>query len=210
MPLRRLSPLSRRQREAALSTSETDRIMQLLTDFWHSIRQPEARLPDRRAVRPRRDIVSLVPYLILMELTGSDLVFRLVGTGHRNRMSLDLTGRRYGEFIAPERIEKGIVRSQAIFDAGCAARILVREIYEGERLEDVVISVFPLTDGGSGNPYFLLHAGPTLAMNDLLEVEGPFLSQPFLGFEFVDLGAGLPPAALRAKYEAPFSAVPVL
>lgn len=178
--------------------------MQQLTHYWQSIRTPGTRMPDRRAVRPTREIAAFMPYLILLEHTGDDLVFRLIGSGHRERMSLDVTGHRYGEFISPRRIARGAARTRAMFDAACAARILVRECYQGERFEDVVMTCFPLVDGETGRPFFLVHAGATLAMNEMLEVEKPFLIQPFIGFEFLDLGNGLPPEEMRAKYEVAF------
>lgn len=178
--------------------------MQQLGEYWRSLLPADGGLPDRRDVGPNRQIANLLPHLILMEVTKDDVVFRLVGTGHSARVPHDITGRRYGDYIGAERIARGVKRAGSMIQYACGARVLVRERYERERQEEVIMNCLPLIDGKSGAPFILAHAGTTLALEELLQVEGPFLTQPFAGFEFVDLGFGLPPADIRARDETPF------
>jgi len=189
-----------------VSAVKVDDPMQQLGAYWRALQPPEGGLPDRRDVRPNRQIANLLPHLMLMEVTKDDVVFRLVGTGHSGRIPHDITGQRYGDYIGAERIARGVRRAGSMVAHACGARVLVRERYERERQEEVIMSCLPLMDYQSGTPFILAHAGTTLALDELLRVEGPFFTQPFSGFEFVDLGEGLPPADIRARDEQPFPA----
>ncbi|HXZ01096.1 MAG TPA: PAS domain-containing protein [Stellaceae bacterium] len=76
------------------------RISRIL-EYWRSIRPAEDRLPGRQHVMPD-DLAELLPWLWLVDVQREPLRFRyrLIGTGHREVVGADLTGKWLDEAFA--------------------------------------------------------------------------------------------------------------
>jgi len=100
--------------------------------YWHSIRPAPERLPGRQHVEPT-DLSALLRWVWLVDVQREPLRFRyrLVGTGHREVIGADLTGRwideafpdfprmrGYAEFVAVARGEVSYCRRVPEFRVG--------------------------------------------------------------------------------------------
>jgi PAS domain-containing protein len=79
---------------SAVVPPECDRRIRALYDYWCGIHPTEAILPGRQHVEPL-DLAEVPRWLWLVDVQREPLRFRyrLVGTGHRDVMGADLTGR---------------------------------------------------------------------------------------------------------------------
>jgi hypothetical protein len=72
-----------------------------ILEYWHSIRPAEDRLPGRQHVEPT-DLAELLRWIWLVDIQREPLRFRyrLLGTGHREVMGADFTGKWIDEVFA--------------------------------------------------------------------------------------------------------------
>lgn len=78
----------------AVAPPDSDKRIRRLYDYWRAIHPAEAILPGRQHVEPL-DLPELLRWLWLVDVHREPLRFRyrLLGTGHRDVMGADLTGR---------------------------------------------------------------------------------------------------------------------
>jgi hypothetical protein len=153
---------------SAVVPPEGDRRIRRLVDYWRGIHPAEATLPGRQHVEPL-DLSEVLRWLWLVDVQRAPLRFRyrLVGTGHRDAMGADLTGRwidevfpgfahlrGYADFVAvaggemrycrraPEfPVEKRLVRME---------RVLLPLARDGVTVDMLLgLSLFTRTDGSA-------------------------------------------------------------
>jgi hypothetical protein len=101
-------------------------------EYWRSIRPAEDRLPGRQHVKPA-ELAELLRWIWLVDVQREPIRFRyrLVGTGHREVIGEDLTGkwidevfsdfprmRGYADFLAVARGEMRYCRRKPEFPVG--------------------------------------------------------------------------------------------
>lgn len=108
-PVRRLGP-SHVSLEIVFDKIE-HRCAQELCLYWESRKSKDGALR-RSDIRPR-DIVHLLPWLFMAEPAGDEWRYRLFGTGLRDRLHIEFTGKTTGEIFEPATAEivNGIYRS---------------------------------------------------------------------------------------------------
>ena len=74
-----------------------------LRAYWESRKTSDGFVP-RGAIQPN-EIVSLLPWLFIAEPLGKEWRYRLFGTGLRERLRLEFTGKTTNQIFEPETTE---------------------------------------------------------------------------------------------------------
>ena len=75
--------------------------------YWETKRGPGGTAPTRRDLDPL-EIVKLLPHVALVEPTQDGYRWRLMGTAIATDFGRDLTGKPFGEYVAPTEFVKGM------------------------------------------------------------------------------------------------------
>lgn len=158
--------------------------------YWKTIRN-DAKIPLRSAFKIASEIAPLLPYLVITEVADGDIVFRLAGTGLAEHQGIDITGKRYGDFAAPEQVARAIARTLAIHALPCGFRSVHTEEYGRGLSSDVEVAGFPLRGDGQAGPMMVLVVTPT-GRGLTAKSEIPLFFQPASHIEFINVGNGIP------------------
>lgn len=181
--------------------------MQLLDDLttrecrafakaWQSWRGAD--LVPRRSAARIEDIHTLMPLISIIEVISPEVAkFRLAGTALCDAMGIELTGLNYFEFATPEERAVRAARTCELVAQPCGSHFLFPIAFKtGRTVPAEVLSLPVLPDDPSAPPQIF---GISVLMEGLrLEETAAEPNQlPMVeGFQFVDIGAGVPDDAL--------------
>jgi hypothetical protein len=105
--------------ESADDLAGTGPVLRKCYDYWCGLRdRAGGRLPQRAMIDPA-DITGLLTYFRLVDLYEGDVLmprYRLIGTGGRDVMGIDATGKRFIDLYDKATYEAGIARYRQIIE----------------------------------------------------------------------------------------------
>ena len=123
--------------------------------------------------------------------------FRLAGTALCQAMGIELTSLNYFDFTTPEEREARAVRTCKLVDHPCGSHFLFPILYRTGRTVPTEILTFPVWPDNPDAPRQLFAI--SMPMEDV-HLEGPTEESDQLplpeGFQFIDIGAGVPDPGL--------------
>lgn len=132
-----------------------------LEQYWHSIREKDEKLPRRSAFKITSGIASILPFLVILELEETDIVFRLVGTGIAAHQGVDITGKRYSDVTTPEHVVQAVARIRACQENLCGFLSVHAEEYGNGLASEVEVTGLPLQNDNGGGLTMVLAVIPT-------------------------------------------------
>ena len=177
-------------------------------EAWQRWRGVEL-VPRRAAVRIE-EISKLLPLVSLVELISPDLArVRLAGTALCEAMGVELSGLNYFEMTEPEDRALRVARTMPLSEHPCASHYMHPLAYQsGRTIPTEGLSLPVLPDDSSAPPQFFaiwcaledMHLeGTTVEPNKVPMAEG---------FQFVDIGAGIPDPGLNLTDRPPATFLP--
>ncbi len=154
-------------------------------------------VPHRADVRIE-DISNLLHLISVIEIKGPETAkFRLAGTALCEAMGIELTGLNFYDFTTPEERGPRIARTQKVVEQPCGSHFVFPIAYRSGRTVQSEVLSFPVWPDDPAAPPQIF------AMSMALEetgMEGPMAEPNRLplvdGFQFVDIGAGVPDPGL--------------
>jgi hypothetical protein len=162
-----------------------------LEQYWKKTRNDGEKVPLRSAFKLSSEIAPLLPNLVIMEVVAEDIVFRLVGTGLAEHQGIDITGKRYGDFAAPDQVARTVARVRAIHARPCGFLSVHTEDYGRGMSSQIEVAGFPLRGDGQAGPMMVLAVTP-VGRGLASKSETPLFLRPASRIDFVDLGHGIP------------------
>ncbi|HEY0912877.1 MAG TPA: PAS domain-containing protein [Bradyrhizobium sp.] len=168
------------------------RTCRLLLAHWLEARGTDP-MPRRDAIDPGVLLAALPHMLMLNMVTAETATYRLVGTAHRARWGIELTGHVWGEFL---ETQQRIDRTQRLWQAigqpcGFAARYEV--VFASGAHDPVETLLLPLRPNRpDGNP-IMIGASISVHQTEWVNQPGSVASRTAERFRFLDLGYGVPP-----------------
>lgn len=162
-----------------------------LEQYWKKTRSDDEKVPLRSAFKLSSEIAPLLPHLVIMEVVAEDIVFRLVGTGLAAHQGIDITGKRYGDFAAPDQVARAVARVRAMHALPCGFLSVHTEEYGRGVSSEVEVAGFPLRGEGQAGPMMVLVVTP-IGRGLASKSETPLFLRPASRIDFVDLGYGIP------------------
>ena len=163
--------------------------------FWHTLPK-EGLIPERSAFRPER-AARFLRHLILSEaqFEGDAFIrFRLVGSEFERRVQRDLKGANTLQFLQPAHQARNIRTTRKIATHPCGLWHVTPLHYERGYAQHMEFTTLPLGRESGGIYQFLVLTQP---VDGLLTAQGAFNKairvDPALTFQYIDLGAGVPP-----------------
>lgn len=162
-----------------------------LEQYWKKIRKENEKVPLRNAFKASSEIAPLLPFLAIVEVVAEDIVFRLAGTGLAEHQGIDITGKRYGDFAAPDQVMRAIARIKAVHDVPCGILSVHTEEYGRGVSSEVEVASLPLRGEGQAGLMMVLAVTP-IGRGFISKREAPLFLKPASRIEFIDLGNGIP------------------
>lgn len=163
-----------------------------LEQYWKKTRNDGEKVPLRSAFKLSSEIAPLLPHLVIMEVVAEDIVFRLVGTGLAAHQGIDITGKRYGDFAAPDQVTRAVARVRAFHAWPCGFLSVHTEEYGRGLSSEIEVAGFPLRGEGQTGPMMVLAVTPAGRGGLASKSETPLFLRPASRIDFVDLGYGIP------------------
>ncbi|ABS64626.1 protein of unknown function DUF1457 [Parvibaculum lavamentivorans DS-1] len=174
-----------------MSTGSRAEAGKKLEQYWNSIASGDGSIPLRSAFKLSSATAPILPYTVIFEVCEGDLVFRLAGTGIAAHQGIDITGRRYGEFAAPDQVVRAIARVKACHALPCGFVSVHREEYGRGDASEVEVTGLPLRGDEEGGEMMVLVVTPIERGLSARRAE-PLFMRPASRIEFIDLGSGTP------------------
>ena len=162
-----------------------------LEQYWKTIRNEDEKVPLRSAFKASSETAPLLPHLVITEVVGDDIVFRLVGTGLAEHQGIDITGKRYGDFAAPDQVARAVARTRAIHEWPCGFLSVHTEEYGRGTSSDGGVAGVGLRGVGQAGPMMVLAVTP-IGRGLVTKRDEPLFLKPASHIEFIDLGYGIP------------------
>jgi len=165
----------------------------LLLSHWLDVRGAEP-VPARAAIDPGV-LKAALPHVVMLNMVDPETaVYRLVGTAHRARWGIELTGHIWGEFLDDtQRIE----RTRRLWHAveqpcGFAARYEV--VFASGAHDPVETLLLPLLPNDPSGSPIMIGIGISTRQVEWVNQSGSIASRTAERFRFLDLGDGVPSA----------------
>lgn len=164
---------------------------------WQAWRGAE--LVPRRASVHIEDITRLLHLVSVVEVISQETAkFRLAGTALSQAMGIELTGLNYFDFTTPEERGPRIARTLKLAEQPCGSHFVFPIVYSSGRTVHSEVLSFPVWSNNPAAPpqiFAISKALEEMQLDD--EVEEPNHIPLPNGFQFVDIGAGVPPPDLN-------------
>jgi len=149
-------------------------------------------VPRRAAIDPGA-LKPALPHIFMLNMVSADAtVYRLVGTAHRGRWGIELTGHVWGEFLEPEQRIERTHRLWRAVDHPCGFAALYDVVFASGAHDPVETLLLPLRpDRETGCP-IMIGASHSLRQSDWVNQSGQISARTQERFRFLDLGWGLP------------------
>jgi hypothetical protein len=170
--------------------SETCR---LLLAHWLEVRGAET-VPPRAAIDPGI-LKPALPHMFMLNMVDAETaIYRLVGTAHRARWGIELTGHVWGEFLeAEQRIDRTRRLWRAVQQpCGFAARYEV--IFASGACDPVETLLLPLRPSHAEDPPIMIGVGISIRQTEWVNQPGSVASRTPERFRFLDVGCSVPSA----------------
>lgn len=161
--------------------------------FWKKLPRCGA-LPGKRDFRPAA-LGHLLPFVMLAEARlepAPSLLIRIVGSAIEERIQRDITGQDYFEFLEADRRVAAVQSLRLMLNHPCGLWQIMPYHYVRGIAQKVEGTVFPLL--GEPAPYLL---GLVIPRDEPVRPISPgpraMLAGGATSFEFLDVGAGVPP-----------------
>lgn len=163
----------------------------LLLRHWLDVRGNDP-VPVRASIDPGA-LASALPHVFMLNMIGPDTAsYRLVGTAHRARLGIELTGHIWGEFLGgPQRAERTHRLWQAVrHPCGFAARYEV--VFASGAHDPVETLLLPLRPNDPSACPIMIGVGISIRQVDWVNPSGSIASRTPEQSRFLDLGNGIP------------------
>ncbi|MDP7548835.1 MAG: PAS domain-containing protein [Alphaproteobacteria bacterium] len=163
---------------------------------WQDWRGTEL-IPRRFEVRIE-EIVELLPLMTVMEVISPEAAtFRLAGTALSEGLGFELTGHNYFDMAPPDTRALRVARTWQVATQPCGSLFLCSIIYQSGRAVPSEVLTLPIwPNEPSVRPHLF---AVSMALEET-RMEGPASEANQLpigeGYQFIDIGAGLPDASL--------------
>jgi hypothetical protein len=170
--------------------SETCR---LLLAHWLDVRGTEP-VPCRTAIDPGI-LKAALPHMFMLNMIDAETaIYRLVGTAHRARWGIELTGHVWGEFL---EMSQRLDRTRRLWRAvqqpcGFVARYEV--IFASGACDPVETLLLPLRPRHPADPPIMIGVGISIRQTAWVNPPGSVASRTAERFRFLDLGCSVPSA----------------
>ncbi|MDP6831780.1 MAG: PAS domain-containing protein [Alphaproteobacteria bacterium] len=163
-------------------------------------------VPRRSGVRIE-EISRLLHLLSVVELVSPEIAnFRLAGTSLCEGMGLELTGRNYFDFTTPEARGPRVARTNQLVKHPCGSHFIFPIEYSSGRIVPAEVLSLPVLPNNPSEPPQIF--AMSVSLQDM-RLDGPRSAPTELpeadGFQFVDIGAGVPDDSLDLTDRAPAS-----
>ena len=171
---------------------ETEACRRLLR-YWLELRGAGP-VPCRAAIDPGA-LKPALPHIFMLNMIGADTtIYRLVGTAHRARWGIELTGHVWGEFLEPEQRIERTRRLWRAVDHPCGFVALYDVIFASRARDPVETLLLPLRPDREAGCPIMIGASQSLQQADWVNQSGHVSIRTPERFRFLDLGWGLPAA----------------
>lgn len=163
----------------------------LLLAHWREIRGNDL-VPTRAQIDPGA-LRPALPYVFMLNMIDAETaIYRLVGTGHRARWGIELTGHIWGEFL---ELKQRTARTRKLWQAiehpcGFAARYEV--VFTSGAHNPVETVLLPLRPSRPDGCQLMIGASISTRQLEWVNQPGSVASRTAETTRFLDLGAGIP------------------
>jgi hypothetical protein len=163
----------------------------LLLSHWLEARGSEP-APVRADIDPGVLQVALPHVFMLNMVDPETAVYRLVGTAHRARWGIELTGHIWGEFLdGTQRIERTRRLWQAV-ERPCGFAARYELVFASGALDPVETLLLPLRPNDPSGCPIMIGVGISTRQVEWVNQPGSIASRTAERFRFLDLGSGVP------------------
>ncbi|MDE0945049.1 MAG: PAS domain-containing protein [Alphaproteobacteria bacterium] len=168
----------------------------IFADAWQRWRGDDL-VPRRSSIRIE-EISKLLHLVSVIEVISTDMAkFRLAGTALCEAMGIELTGLNYFDFTTVEERGPRVARTCQLVSQPCGSHFLFPIMYRSGRVVPTEVVSFPVLPDEPDAPPQLFALSMAL---EEMRLEGPAAQPRQLplaeGFQFIDIGAGIPDDAL--------------
>jgi len=175
----------------------------LFAEAWQRWRGND--LVPRRSSIHIEDIAKLLHLVSVIEIVSQDEArFRIAGTALCQSLNIELTGLNYFDFTTPEERGPRTARTHQLVDQPCGSHFVFPILYGTGRTVPTEILTFPVWPDDHSAPRQLFAIAMPL---EDVRLEGPAETPDQLplpeGFQFIDIGAGVPDDSLALNDRPP-------
>jgi hypothetical protein len=164
----------------------------ILLRHWLAVRGPDA-VPRRAAIDPGA-LKYILPHLFMLNMIDSETaIYRLVGTSHRARWGVELTGRVWGQFLEPELRTSRTRRLWRAVDQPCGFVARYEMIFTSGATDPVETLLLPLRPNRDDGCPIMIGASHSRRQVEWINQPGTVASRTAEQVRFLDLGRGVPP-----------------
>ncbi len=163
-----------------------------LISHWRSLLSCDC-IPGAGKFVPDASLKTLLPHIIILEVSEGDVTLSLLGPAHDNRLPVNPTGYSYLETLAPERRYPTLLRVQTMLQQKCGARMEMEEEQEDGSIAATYLTVVPFAPDNTRSACLVAIAPPDTMAGPESKTGGmSFLGRPVKTFDYLDLGFGVP------------------
>lgn len=165
----------------------------LLLGHWLDIRGSDP-VPSRDRVDPGA-MTPILPHILMLNMVAPDVAtYRLVGTGHRARWGIELTGHIWGEFLEEaQRIER-THRLWRTIEQPCGFTARYEVVFTSGAHDPVETLLLPLSASTPGGCPIMIGVSMSTRQVEWVNQPGSVASRTAERARFLDLGSGVPAA----------------
>jgi len=163
----------------------------LLLGHWLDARG-DAPMPMRASIDPGA-LKAALPQLFMLNMVDAETaIYRLVGTAHRARWGIELTGHVWGEFLdATQRIER-TQRLWRTFEQPCGFVARYEVVFASGAHDPVETLLLPLRPNQPSGCPILIGVSISTRQVEWVNQPGSVASRTAERFRYIDLGSGIP------------------
>ncbi|HLZ67825.1 MAG TPA: PAS domain-containing protein [Aliidongia sp.] len=166
-------------------------ICRLVLAHWLDVRGSDP-VPRRAAIDPAV-LKTALPHMFMLNMVDEETaVYRLVGTAHRARWGIELTGHVWGEFLdARQRIDRTRRLWRAIRQP-CGFTARYELVFASGAHDPVETLLLPLRPNHPSGLPIMIGAGISTRQMTWVNQSGSVTSRTEERFRYLDLGHGVP------------------
>ncbi|HEV2673532.1 MAG TPA: PAS domain-containing protein [Aliidongia sp.] len=163
----------------------------LLLGHWLDVRGEEP-VPRRADIDPGA-LKWALPHIFMLNMVAADTaIYRLVGTAHRARWGIELTGHVWGEFLdIGQRVDRTRRLWRAV-DQPCGFTARYDVVFASGAHDPVETLLLPLRPNDPSGCPILIGTGNSRRQIEWVNQPGSVASRTAEQFRFLDLGYGIP------------------
>lgn len=163
----------------------------ILLGHWLDIRGAEP-VPRRADIDPGV-LIRALPHVFMLNMVDAEtVIYRLVGTAHRARWGIELTGHVWGEFLeTAQRVERAQRLWQAV-EQPCGFTARYDVVFASGAHDPVETLLLPLRPNDPSGCPIMIGTGNSRRQIEWVNQPGSIASRTPEVFRFLDLGQGIP------------------